>query len=142
MIDDRNKKIQELLLFSDRTLIHLNSALKEIDSAGNWGAFNTLTKGLLESFSKNDFIEDVFDELLRAKKEFEVLKTLLLDLDKDFDLINIPEFLAFTGGFFDDFVPNFSHVSDLVQSEITIRRAISEIEAMRLAFASYNYRKF
>lgn len=142
MIDDRNKKIQELLLFSDRTLIHLNSALKEIDSAGNWGAFNTLTKGLLESFSKNDFIDDVFDELLRAKKEFEVLKILLLDLDKDFDLINIPEFLAFTGGFFDDFVPSFSHVSDLVQSEITIRRAISEIEAMRLAFASYNYRKF
>lgn len=142
MIDDRNKKIQELLLFSDRTLIHLKSALKEIDSAGNWGAFNTLTKGLLESFSKNDFIDDVFDELLRAKKEFEVLKILLLDLDKDFDLINIPEFLAFTGGFFDDFVPSFSHVSDLVQSEITIRRAISEIEAMRLAFASYNYRKF
>lgn len=142
MNDDINKKIQELLLFSDRTLIHLNSALKEIDSAGNWGAFNTLTKGLLESFSKNDFIDDVSDELLRAKKEFEVLKTLLLDLDKDFDLINIPEFLAFTGGFFDAFVPSFSHVSDLVQSEITIRRAISEIEAMRLAFASYNYRKF
>lgn len=142
MNDDRNKKIQELLLFSDRTLIHLNSALKEIDSAGNWGAFNTLTKGLLESFSKNDFIDDVSDELLRAKKEFEVLRGLLVDLDEDFDLINIPELLAFAGEFFDDFVPSFSQLSDLVQSEITIRRAISEIEAIRLAFASYNYRKF
>ena len=142
MNEDRNKKIQELLLFSDRTLIHLNSALKEIDSAGNWGAFNTLTKGFLESFSKNDFIGDVSNELFRAKKEFEVLKSLILGLDKDFDLINVSEFLAFAGEFFDGFVPNFSQLSDLVQSEIIIRRAISEIEAIRLAFASYNYRKF
>lgn len=142
MNDDRNTKIQELLLFSDRTLIHLNSALKEIDSAGNWGAFNTLTKGLLESFTKNDFIDDVSDELSRAKKEFEVLKGLLLDLDENFDLIDVSEFLDFACEFFDGFVPSFSHLSDLVQSEIIIRRAISEIEAIRLAFASYNYRKF
>lgn len=142
MNDDKNKKIQELLLFSDRTLIHLNSALKEIDSAGNWGAFNTLTKGFLESFSKNDFLDDVSDELFRAKKEFEILKGLLLDLDDDLQLVNVSDFLNFASGFFDDFVPGFLDSSDLVQGEITIRRAVSEIEAMRLAFASYNYRKF
>lgn len=137
----KDKKIQEVLLFSDRTLIHLNSALKEIDSAGNWGAFNSLTGGLLSSFTKNDFVAYVSDELSRAKKEAEVLRKDLEDLRDFLDPAGTDHFLDFASGFFDSFVPNFSADLDLDQAEVNIKRAINEVEALKMALSGSTNKK-
>ncbi|MDO5028077.1 MAG: hypothetical protein Q4E36_02320 [Bacillota bacterium] len=136
-----NRKIQEVLLLSHRTLIHLNSALKEIDSAGNWGAFNNLTGGLLSSFTKNDFIEDVLDELFRAKEEAGSLRANLEDLQFYMDLASIDQFLSFSSGFFDDYLSQFLADLDLDQAQINIKRAIGEVEALQMAFGPYVNKK-
>lgn len=128
---------QEFLLFSNRTLIHLKSAMKEIESAGNWGFFDNLTGGLFSPFTKKGSIKNIHDELIRAKEEAVPLREVIDKMQFYLGMIPIENFITFSDSFFDDYVESFSEDEDLDQARIKIKKAIGEIESMQMFFALY-----
>lgn len=121
-------ELDQAILAADKTLIHLNTALKELSYAQNWGLLDIFGGGLITSFVKNDYIDSVRHKLEMAKDESKLLKEELKDIDIDFD---ISDFLHFSDYFFDSFVTDFLVQSKLDQGEAKIKKAIAEVEGIK-----------
>ena len=65
------KEVDEALVAADKTLIHLNAALKELESAKNWGIFDLLGGGMFTSIIKRGHLNDVETESTLAREKAE-----------------------------------------------------------------------
>lgn len=126
------KEINEALVASDKTLIHLNNALKEINAAQNWGIFDILGGGLISTMIKHDRLDGVKKQLSLAKDEAEILRRELADVDMVLDIsLNISDFLHFADYFFDGIFADLTVQSKMDVCETDIKKAIVEIERIK-----------
>lgn len=126
------KEIDEALVACDKTLIHLNSALKELDSAKNWGLFDMLGGGFITSIVKKGHLHDFEEELKLAKKEAELLTDELDDLGQNMNInLDIGQFLIFTDIFFDNIFSDFLVQDKIDKAYKSIKKVILEIEDIK-----------
>lgn len=127
-----DKEFSEALVAADKTLIHLNSALKEIESAKNWGILDIAGGGVFTSIIKRGRIKDVETELKLAKEKADILISELEDLDRTLDIsLEIDEFLEFTDIFLDNIFSDFAVQSKIQKTKKNIQHAIIEIENIK-----------
>ncbi len=126
------KEIDEALVACDKTLIHLNSALKAAESAKNWGLFDMLGGGLFTSVIKRNHIGDLEEELNYAKREAKLLTNELEDLGSTMNIdLDISDFLSAADIFFDNFISDFLVQDKVDKAEKSIKKAILEIEDIK-----------
>ena len=126
------KEVDEALVAADKTLIHLNAALKELESAKNWGIFDLLGGGMFTSIIKRGHLNDVETELTLAREKAEILIDELDDLGRTLDIdLEIDDFLNFTDLFLDNIFSDLAVQSKIGKTKKNIQHAIIEIENIK-----------
>lgn len=126
------KEVDEALVAADKTLIHLNAALKELESAKNWGIFDILGGGMFTSIIKRGHLSDVETELTLAREKAEILIDELDDLGRTLDIdLEIDDFLNFTDLFLDNIFSDLAVQSKIDKTKKNIQHAIIEIENIK-----------
>ena len=113
MNEVETREIREAIEAADNALVHLRSARKYLDSAGNWGLLDMFGGGLISGIMKHSKMGDAEREIDNARYALQRFSKELRDVS-GYSSVHINDFLTFADFFFDGVVADI-----LVQSQIS-----------------------
>ena len=130
MTDLESREIREAIDAADNALLHLRSARKYLDSAGNWGLLDMFGGGLISGIMKHSKMGDAEREIDNARYALQKFSRELRDVS-GYSSIHINNFLTFADFFFDGFVADILVQSQISEGKRQCDDAIRQVEIIR-----------
>lgn len=129
----RNKEIQEALTAGQQALVHIQEAMNDLHSAGNWGTLDILGGGLIADAMKYSSMdeaqkkmEQVQSDLRRYKAELaDVAHTAAFDLQPD-------GFLQFADFFWDNIFTDFAVRDKIYQAQDQMQELKNQVSRIQM----------
>ena len=130
MNDIERKEIQEAISAADDALVHLYSARKCLNSAGNWGILDILGGGFISGLIKHSKMGDAEREIETAKHYLQLFSKELRDVS-GYSSIHIDEFLTFADFIFDGLLTDVWVQSKISKAKQQCDDAIIQVDNIR-----------
>ena len=130
MNDIERKEIQEAISAADDALVHLYSARKCLNSAGNWGILDILGGGFISGLIKHSKMSDAEREIETAKHYLQLFSKELRDVS-GYSSIHIDEFLTFADFIFDGLFTDVWVQSKISKAKQQCDDAIIQVDNIR-----------
>lgn len=126
-----DKEIQEAILSGERALEILRAAQNKLDSARNWGLFDTFGGGFISNVIKHSKMSDASSYMEDAKRDLLVFQRELKDVQGHVDLrVDVSGFLSFADFFFDGIVADYLVQTKIEEAKKQVAQAISIVERL------------
>ena len=124
------REIREAIAAADNALLHLRSARRYLDSAGNWGLLDMFGGGLISGVMKHSKMGNAEREIDEARYALQRFSQELRDVS-GYSSIHINNFLTFADFFFDGFVADILVQSQISDGKKQCDEAIRQVEGIR-----------
>ena len=124
------REIREAIDAADNALVHLKSARKYLDSAGNWGLLDTFGGGLISGVMKHSKMGSAEREIDEARYALQTFSKELRDVS-GYSSIHINDFLTFADFFFDGFLADILVQSKISEGKKQCDEAIRRVSGIR-----------
>ncbi len=129
------KEINEAIQAADDAIIHLESARRCLNSAGNWGLLDMFGGNVITGLFKHGKMASAEREIDNARYALQRFSKELRDVS-GFSEIHINEFLTFADFFFDGFIIDIWVQSKISDAKRQCDEAIRQVKSIRSQLAS------
>ena len=129
------KEINEAIQAADDAIIHLESARRCLNSAGNWGLLDMFGGNVITGLFKHGKMASAEREIDNARYALQRFSKELRDVS-GFSEIHINEFLTFADFFFDGFIVDIWVQSKISDAKRQCDEAIRQVKSIRAQLAS------
>ncbi len=130
MTEIEKREIREAIDAADNALVHLRSARRFLDSAGNWGILDMIGGGLISGLMKHSKMGKAEREIDDARYALQQFSRELRDVS-GYSSIHINEFLTFADFFFDGFITDILVQSKISEGKRQCDEAIQKVGAIK-----------
>ena len=135
MNNDEIREIKEAISAADDALVHLYSARKCLNSAGNWGLLDIFGGGFISGLIKHSKMSDAEREIENARYSLQRFSKELRDVS-GYSSIHIDEFLTFADFIFDGLFTDVWVQSKISKAKQQCDDAIIQVDNIRKELAS------
>ncbi len=129
------KEINEAIQAADDAIIHLESARRCLNSAGNWGLLDMFGGNVITGLFKHGKMASAEREIDNARYALQRFSKELRDV-RGFSEIHINEFLTFADFFFDGFIIDIWVQSKISDAKRQCDEAIRQVKSIRSQLTS------
>lgn len=131
------KEIREAMEAGDSALGYLDSALKSLRKAENWGTYDMLGGGMISGMVKHDHIDRAADSVSCAQLALNNFRTELADINVRSDIsVRIGDFARFADFFFDGLIADWYVQNAIGKSMDSVAAALSDAANARFTLDS------
>ena len=130
MNNDEIREIKEAISAADDALVHLYSARKCLNSAGNWGLLDIFGGGFISGLIKHSKMSDAEREIENARYSLQRFSKELRDVS-GYSSIHIDEFLTFADFVFDGLFTDVWVQSKINKAKQQCDDAIIQVDNIR-----------
>lgn len=139
-IKNHRKEVKEAISAGNSVVSHLDSALKSLGSAEDWGTWDLLGGGLISDLAKHSHIDDAKSEVDKSQRALSTFQSELADV-KISNTINIGTdgFSKFADFFFDGLIADWCMQSRIHDSVESVNKTKEQVQQVLAKLTSMDY---
>lgn len=130
-LESEKKELREAVKAGNQALSTAKSVMNSLNSAEDYSTWDMLGGGLLADIAKHDKLDNAQSQIRRLQSQLRSFQTELADVTIQADLeVTIGGFMHFADFFFDGLFADMAVRDEIHNSQIRMRKTISEIDSV------------